>query len=89
MSEATLQTARTYIAKNKYLNWYSNPQKLDAESIVESVLNYGDWVDFQYIKDLFGIKITYQIYKQIRNKTRTNLKERTINYFDLYFSKHA
>jgi len=62
---------------------------LSPQVIVESVLNYGDWPDFTRLTEIFGIKQTSQLFDELKNKKRTNLRPKTINYFTKYFEKHA
>ena len=90
MSDPTLNEARKYIKSKPYLVWStSNYSNLSPQVITESIFNYGNWEDFQYIKSLFGIKEINKLFKEISSKKRTNLKPRTINYFTLYLNKNA
>ena len=70
--------------------WYvKNYDKLNDESIVEHILNYGDWKDVQKLFSILGIKKTAKIFrKQIRG-WRTNYDKKIKNYFNLYFNKYA
>jgi hypothetical protein len=90
MNERDLIKARDYIKLKPYLVWSTkNYEGLSPEFIVESILNYGDWNDFLFIKDLFGIKNLSQIFENISKKRRVNLRPQTINYFKMFFSKYA
>ncbi len=90
MSDPILNEARSYIKSNPHLIWStSNYNNLSPQAIVESVFNYGNWEDFQYIKNLFGIKEINILFKEITDRKRTNLKPSTINYFTLYLNKNA
>lgn len=79
-----------FIKKRPYLIWYTrNYEGLSPESIVEAVLNYGDWEDVQTLIKIIGIKKTARIFrKQIRG-WRTNYYPQIQHYFKLYFNKYA
>lgn len=90
MTDPILNEARNYIKSKPYLAWStSNYNNLSPQIIVENIFNYGNWEDFQYIKNLFGIKETDKLFKEISSKKRTNLKPQTINYFTKYFNKYV
>jgi len=90
MTDPLLNKARNYIKSKPYLAWSTtNYENLSPQIIAESIFNYGNWEDFQYIKKLFGIEEINKLFKEISNKKRTNLKPRTINYFTKYLNKYA
>ena len=90
MDKSSLNKARKLIREKPYLIWHTKDyENLSANSILEAVLNYGDWKDFQRLKDVFGINSLYGLYKNIKNKKRVNLQPLTTNYFDKYFDKYA
>lgn len=90
MDDKNLIKARNYLKLKPYLVWSTkNHEVLSPELIVESILNYGDWNDFLFINDLFGIKNLSQIFENISKKRRVNLRPQTINYFKMFFSKYA
>lgn len=73
-----------------YLAWYvKNKQRMSEKSMVEHVLNYGDWEDFQKTKSALGIDKLKTLFNQITNQKRVNLRKQTVNYFDNYFQKYA
>lgn len=73
-----------------YLAWYvKDVEKISKESMLEHILNYGDWVDYLKAEDALGIKITKEIFNDLKSKPRTNLRIKTINYFDKYFQRYA
>lgn len=82
-----------FIKKRPYLIWYTkNYKKLSAESIVETVLNHGDWADVQALIKILGIKETAKIFwrKSKSSKIgRQNYSPKIVNYFNLYFNKYA
>lgn len=73
--------------------WYiKNPEKLPAESIVEAVLNYGDWDDVQTLIKILGIKRAAKIFREKSQPPeigRQNYDFKIKHYFQLYFNKHA
>lgn len=57
-------------------------------SMIEAVLNYGDWDDVLALFEIIGKKKAAEIFfKQIKNK-RVNYRPKTLQYFNLYFKKN-
>lgn len=79
-----------FINRRPYLFWYiKNHQNLSDNSIVENVINYGNFDDFKLMIKIIGQKKVRDIFlKQIENK-RNNYRPEIINYFKLYFTKYA
>ncbi len=84
-------TAIRRLIKNKpYLIWYTkNYEHLSNEAIVEAVLNYGDFDDVKKVFSILGIKRTANIFRKQINQKRKNYDQKIMNYFKLYFKKHA
>ena len=82
-----------FIKKRPYLVWYvKDLDKLDEASIVEHVLNYGDWDDVQTMIKILGMDKVASIFrrKSIPDKFgRQNYDSLVKNYFQLYFNKYA
>ena len=82
-----------FIKQRPYLVWYVRDlNQIDEASIVEHVLNYGDWDDVQTMINIIGIKKTAEIFyeKSIPDKfNRQNYRPEIKNYFQLYFNKYA
>lgn len=79
-----------FIKKRPYLIWYTrNYEGLSPESIVEAVLNYGDWDDFQKLVKILGIKKIASIFRKESRRRRCNYRPEIKNYFQLYFYKYA
>ena len=90
MTNLDVQKARELIKNKPYLVWSTkNYDKLSPESILENVVNYGDWPDFTKLTEIFGIKQTAELFKKVKDKQRTNLRPQTTNYFTKYFEKHT
>lgn len=81
---------KKFVKKRKYLVWYAKePENLPVESIVEHTLNYGNWADVQKLIKIIGIKKMAEIFRKQTSGFRTNYDNKTKNYFNLYFNKHA
>lgn len=66
--------------------------KLSEASIVEHVLNYGDWDDVQEMIKILGLKKTAKIFQEKSRPDkfgRQNYRPEIKNYFQLYFNKYA
>ncbi len=73
-----------------YLAWYVRDIKnISKESLLEHVLNYGNWEDYLGAEESLGIKNTKEIFDDLKSRARTNLRKKTINYFEKYFQKYA
>lgn len=83
-------TIHQFIKKRPYLIWYvKDLDKLSTASIVEHVLNYGDWDDVQEIIRILGIHKTAKIFREKSRLPRSNYRPEIKNYFRLYFQKYA
>ncbi|PIW97466.1 hypothetical protein COZ81_02345 [Candidatus Jorgensenbacteria bacterium CG_4_8_14_3_um_filter_38_10] len=83
-------TIYQFIKKRPYLVWYvKDLNKLSEESIVEHVLNYGDWDDVQEMIKILGMKKTAEIFRTKSKQKRCNYRPEIKNYFHFYFNKHA
>lgn len=82
-----------FIKQKPYLVWYvKDLDRLSEPSIVEHVLNYGNWDDVQEMIKILGMKKTAQMFRTRSKKSemgRTNYRPEIINYFTLYFNKYA
>ena len=86
-------TIHQFIKKRPYLVWYvKDLSKLDEASIVEHVLNYGDWDDVQQMIKILGMKKTAKIFREKSTPSkmgRQNYRPEIKHYFNLYFNKYA
>lgn len=75
------------IIKNKpYLAWYiKNPDDLSDESVLEHVLNHGNWEDVQLFIKIKGQNETVKLFNKTLNSKRTNYSPEIKNYFVRYF----
>jgi len=82
-----------FIKQRPFLVWYvKDLDKLDEASIVEHVLNYGDWDDVQGMIKILGIQKTAAIFREKSKGDkfgRQNYDEIVKNYFQHYFNKYA
>ncbi|GAB4535927.1 MAG: hypothetical protein Fur0020_03600 [Thermodesulfovibrionia bacterium] len=77
------------IKEKPYLFWdVKDMENLSEESIVEAILNRGDFDDFLRLIDVLGTKRVAGIfYKQV-SKPRKNYSKKTENYFRIFFERH-
>lgn len=82
-----------FIKQRPYLVWYvKDLGKLDDASIVEHVLDYGDWDDGQEMIKILGMQKTASIFRQKSTPDkfgRQNYRQEIKYYFQLYFNKYA
>lgn len=85
-----MQKARELLKKRSHLLWYTKEyDKLSEESIVESILNYGNWEDYLSLEKILGVERVSALFKKLKKRRRTNLRAQTINYFSKYFDRYA
>lgn len=85
-----MQKLQEFIKNKPYLLWYSkNYDGLSKESIVENILNYGNWDDYLFLEKSLGINEVDKVFNKLKNQKRVNLRPQTINYFSNYFKKYA
>lgn len=85
-----MKSLRRIFEKKPYLAWYVRDKvHLSEESMLEHVLNYGNWDDYLTVESTLGLERVKSLYQNLKNKKRVNLRPQTINYFDLYFAKYA
>jgi len=83
-------TISQFIQKRPHLIWHvKDLDKLSEESIVESVLNYGDWDDVQKMIKILGLQKTADIFRRKSKQKRGNYRSEIKNYFRLYFDRYA
>lgn len=81
---------RSFIEKRPYVIWHTRDFKhLSHEAALEAVLNYGDFDDVKKIIALMGKKKAARIFQKQARSRRTNYDPKIMNYFRLYFQKHA
>ncbi len=83
---------QNFIIENEQLFWWIKPEEkknIEISFLVETILNYGNEKSVKKLFELVGIKKVAEIfYRQISHR-RVNYHPRTINYFTLYFKRHA
>ncbi len=78
------------IIQKPYLAWYvKDPKKLSDASVLEHVLNYGNWSDVKEFIQIKGMKETAQIFTQSTKRSRSNYLPEVEQYFRNYFTRHA
>jgi len=77
------------IRKKPYLAWYvKNVENLSDESVLEHVLNYGNWQDVQTFIKIKGLESTKNLFNETLMEKRNNYKDNIKHYFNLYFNRH-
>ncbi len=79
------------IKRKPYLAWYvKEPEKLSPTSVLEHILNYGDWEDVQNFIKIVGFKKAKHLFLTSLNKKRANYSPVVKAYFLKYFKiSHA
>jgi hypothetical protein len=83
---------KRFIARKPYLFWSIGDtarHNISEELLVESVLQYGDEKDVRKLFKIIGLYRTAEIFFSQTSKARNNYKLRTLNFFILYFNRHA
>jgi len=79
-------TIHDIIRQKPYLAWYvKDPTNLSPVSVLEHVLNYGDWEDVQNFIKIMGFAKTKQLFIISLKKKRTNYQPAIKSYFSRYF----
>jgi len=78
------------IKAKPYLAWYvKSSEKLSEESVLEHILNYGNWDDVQQFIKIKGKEDTAKLFNQTILHKRTNYSPSITSYFYRYFNnKH-
>lgn len=85
-----MNSPQDIMRRKPYLAWYvADPGELSDESVLEHVLNYGNWDDVQKFIELKGIEETARIFEKTREKKRSNYRPEIADYFSRYFAEHA
>lgn len=83
-------TIENFVKERPYLFWYiKDLEGLSRESVVEHILNYGDFEDFKELVAILGIDNIARIFREQSQKQRCNYRPEVKNYFNLYFNKYA
>lgn len=69
--------------------WVADVTKLSDESILEGVMNYGDWKDFLQLKQWWGLTKIRQLFKRMTTQRRVNLRPPARVLFNDYLTCHA
>ena len=79
------------IIKNKpYLAWYiKDTETLSESSVLEHILNYGNWDDVQLFIKIKGITETANLFNKSSKKKRTNYTPAIQSYFSRYFNRNS
>ncbi len=87
---AQISALNQFIQSRPYLVWYvKDVENISEDSVVEHVLNYGDWKDFQELIRIIGIERVARDFRQRADVPRTNYRPEIKNLFQLYFDRYA
>ena len=82
-------TVNNIIASKPYIAWYiKDPNSLSEESVLEHVLNYGNWDDVQQFIKIKGKVKTAELFNKTLAKKRTNYSPEIKSYFIRYFNNY-
>mgnify|MGYP001618192886 CR=1 FL=1 len=82
-----MQKVQDIIRKKPYLAWYvRSAEGLSDESVLEHVLNYGNWEDVQTFIKIKCLKETKNLFNKTIKQNRVNYSNNIKHYFDLYFN---
>jgi hypothetical protein len=83
-------TIETFVREKSYLFWSTKDlDRLSKESVVENVLNYGDFDDFKKIVEIMSVNAVANIFRKQLEGKRINYRPEIKNYFTLYFDKYV
>lgn len=89
-TQLTLKEYKSLVAPREHLWWdVQDKRNLSLESVTEGILSRGNWDDVQALFQEAGLSKVMQIFKKQIKSPRTNYKPQTINFFNLYFKRHA
>ena len=83
---------REYIKANGALFWYipeEEKQHISLEVLVETILNWGDKNTVKRLFSILGIDTVACIFNKQLSNSRSNYHPQVLNYFKIYFERHA
>jgi len=85
-----MKTLTDLFKQKPYLAWYvGDKTKLSEKSMLEHILNYGTWEDYQTVESALGLKKLHALFNDLVRGKRINLSPQTKNYFSHYFRHYA
>lgn len=89
-TKSPIEKARDIIRKNPSLIWYSkNYDGFELSSIVEAVLNYGDWDQFKELISAVGINEVAKTFYAHAFGTRCNYRSDIKKFYTEVFKRNA
>lgn len=83
-------TVNSIIINKPYLAWYVKEPKLLSEgSVLEHVINYGNWDDVQQFIAIKGMHGTADLFRKSLTSERANYSPEIKTYFTRYFNHHS
>jgi hypothetical protein len=85
-----MKTLHELFKRKPYLAWYvADKEKLSEKSMLEHILNYGNWEDYLTAEKALGLKKISVLFQEMSSQKRVNLRPQTVNYFTKYLRKYA
>ncbi|MGA2910828.1 MAG: hypothetical protein ABSE04_03475 [Candidatus Microgenomates bacterium] len=85
-----MKTLTDLFKQKPYLAWYvGDKTKLSEKSMLEHVLNYGTWEDYEVAESVLGLQKIKLLFSELIRSKRVNLRSQTENYFTNYLKKYA
>jgi hypothetical protein len=85
-----MKTLTDLFKQKPYLAWYvGDKTKLSEKSMLEHVLNYGTWEDYEVAESVPGLQKIKLLFSELIRSKRVNLRSQTENYFTNYLKKYA
>ena len=83
---------KQFIKENSSLFWYIDEDKkqdISHDVLVEFILNYGNEISVKKLFNLLEIDRVADIFYKQTSNFRTNYFPQVVNFFNLYFKRHA
>lgn len=81
-------TVNSIIQNKPYLAWYiRDPEKLSEASVLEHILNYGNWDDVQLFIKIKGMSESAALFNKSSKNMRVNYTPAIQSYFSRYFNR--
>jgi hypothetical protein len=85
-----ISSAHDILHNKPYLAWHTGDiDALSEKSVVEKVLNYGDWEDVKQLINVLGMEKTAELFVQTISADRDNYNPVIKHFFIKFFQRHA
>ena len=81
---------KALVEPKPYLFWgVGDKQGLSIQSIIETIIANGDFDDFKILIEILGMEKVAEVFRIKIQNSRHNFRNKTVNFFQLYFDKHV